>query len=396
MTNQPLNKTSRLISIDAFRASIMVLMIFVNDLWTLVDIPTWLGHVSADTDGMGLADIVFPAFLFIVGLSVPYAIESRKKKGDTNLTILYHIISRTTALLVMGLFLVNADLYDYSSFIPRPIWMILLILSFFLIWNAYQNSETLRVKLLKGLGIVLLISLALFYKTANETGVLAMGIHWWGILGLIGWAYFIASCIYLFSNGAVWVQIFALIFFLLFSSASYLGWLTSLYSIKDYVWIVQDGSMPAFSMAGIVVTLAYKNLGPQNKRFWFYTILLIVLLVLFGVITRPIWGISKIKATPSWTAICSGIAIAGFIFTVFITDVLKKTKWYNAIKPAGTSTLTSYLIPYVHYALIGLIGIQLPLYLRTGAVGIGKSFIYALIIVAITGLLEKRNIRLKI
>ena len=43
-----------------------------------------------------------------------------------------------------------------------------------------------------------------------------------------------------------------------------------------------------------------------------------------------------------------------------------------------------------------MIGIQIPVFLRTGYVGLGKSFIYALIIVGITGLLEKRNIRLKI
>ncbi|MBN1998384.1 hypothetical protein JW935_12575, partial [candidate division KSB1 bacterium] len=27
----------------------------------------------------------------------------------------------------------------------------------------------------------------------------------------------------------------------------------------------------------------------------------------FGFLTRPVWGISKIRATPSWTAICAGI-----------------------------------------------------------------------------------------
>src|SRR5690606_30438444 len=115
MINQFPIKPSRLISIDAFRASIMVLMIFVNDLWSLINIPEWLGHVSAKVDGMGLADIVFPAFLFIVGLSVPYAIQSRRKKGDNTMTIFLHIISRTIALLVMGLFLVNYETYQNDS-----------------------------------------------------------------------------------------------------------------------------------------------------------------------------------------------------------------------------------------------------------------------------------------
>ena len=46
----------------------MVLMIFVNDLWSLKNIPGWLEHVAPGVDGIGLADVVFPAFLFIVAL----------------------------------------------------------------------------------------------------------------------------------------------------------------------------------------------------------------------------------------------------------------------------------------------------------------------------------------
>src|SRR6218665_2423316 len=100
----------------------MVLMIFVNDLWTLIDIPHWLDHIPAAANGMGLADIVFPAFLFIVGLSVPYAIESRKKKKEDLFQILFHILVRTIALLIMGFFHVNMDSYDESAMLVKPLW----------------------------------------------------------------------------------------------------------------------------------------------------------------------------------------------------------------------------------------------------------------------------------
>ncbi|CAN5306358.1 hypothetical protein BH23BAC1_BH23BAC1_24030 [soil metagenome] len=73
---------ARIASIDILRATTMVLMIFVNDLWSLRDIPAWLEHVPRGVDGMGLADVIFPAFLFTVGMSIPFAIAARKKKGD--------------------------------------------------------------------------------------------------------------------------------------------------------------------------------------------------------------------------------------------------------------------------------------------------------------------------
>ena len=45
--------SNRLKSIDILRALTMLLMIFVNDLWSLTDIPAWLEHKAADEDGMG-------------------------------------------------------------------------------------------------------------------------------------------------------------------------------------------------------------------------------------------------------------------------------------------------------------------------------------------------------
>src|SRR5688572_15789380 len=99
----------RIATIDILRALTMVLMIFVNDLGSLRGIPAWLGHVEQGVDGIGLADVVFPAFLFIVGLSLPFAIDNRRKKGDTELQLIMHVLTRTFALLVMGVFLVNGE-----------------------------------------------------------------------------------------------------------------------------------------------------------------------------------------------------------------------------------------------------------------------------------------------
>jgi len=84
--------SARLASIDVFRALTMFLMIFVNDLWTLQDVPAWLEHVPAKVDGLGLADVVFPMFLFIVGLAIPLAVNHRMAKGDSKSTIFRHTL----------------------------------------------------------------------------------------------------------------------------------------------------------------------------------------------------------------------------------------------------------------------------------------------------------------
>ena len=64
---------NRIASIDILRALTMFFMIFVNDLWTLREIPEWLGHAARGEDRLGFADVIFPLFLCIVGLSIPFA-----------------------------------------------------------------------------------------------------------------------------------------------------------------------------------------------------------------------------------------------------------------------------------------------------------------------------------
>lgn len=387
----------RSISIDALRALIMVLMIFVNDLWSLIDIPQWLEHVDAKTSGMGLADIVFPAFLFIVGLSVPYAIESRKKKGDADKEIFLHIITRSIALLVMGFFHVNMESYSDTAMLSKPIWQIAITVGFFLIWLDYSAYQQGTSKILKAAGIVLLIIMALLYKNNQGTGVAAMRPEWWGILGLIGWAYLTASCIFLFTGGNFSFQILAFVFFMAFNSASNLGWLNGLEPVHRYIWFAENGAMAALTMSGIIASLIYRKYGSKTRGFWVSLLVFAFFLALFGGLTTPLWGISKIRATPSWVGICAAITMVLFGLMVYFTEILNQRKWYEFIKPAGTSTLTCYLLPYIHYALIVLLGLpQLPEMLRTGVPGLIKSLIYALTIVFIAGLLGKRNIRLKI
>ncbi|MBE0680004.1 MAG: DUF5009 domain-containing protein, partial [Bacteroidales bacterium] len=88
-----MEKTPRIASVDIMRGLTLVLMLFVNDLNMKVA-PGWLGHMKADFDGMGLADWVFPGFLFIVGMAIPFALSGRINKGETTWKIFMHIIVR--------------------------------------------------------------------------------------------------------------------------------------------------------------------------------------------------------------------------------------------------------------------------------------------------------------
>lgn len=77
--NAPYSK--RFPSIDVFRAITMFLMIFVNDVSGFINNPCWIDHAAYNDDRLGLADTIFPAFLFIAGLSLPLFMPGRMVQG---------------------------------------------------------------------------------------------------------------------------------------------------------------------------------------------------------------------------------------------------------------------------------------------------------------------------
>ena len=70
-----LDFSQRNVGIDVLRALTMFVMIFVNDFWKIHGVPSFLDHSGPGEDFIGLADIVFPAFLFVVGMSIPFALK---------------------------------------------------------------------------------------------------------------------------------------------------------------------------------------------------------------------------------------------------------------------------------------------------------------------------------
>ena len=70
-------KSNRIAAVDVMRALTMTLMLFVNDIAGLQNIPHWLLHAEINEDMMGFSDTIFPAFIFCMGMSVVLAIDTR-------------------------------------------------------------------------------------------------------------------------------------------------------------------------------------------------------------------------------------------------------------------------------------------------------------------------------
>jgi len=53
-------------------------------------------------NGLRFWDLIQPFFMFIVGVAIPFAVSNRKKKGDTDQTLLQHAVKRSLILLLLG------------------------------------------------------------------------------------------------------------------------------------------------------------------------------------------------------------------------------------------------------------------------------------------------------
>jgi predicted acyltransferase len=384
----------RLHSIDVFRAINMFFMIIVNDLSGVGHVPLWIDHVTANEDAMHFADTIFPIFLFIAGLSIPLAIDRRISKGDSFIKIAGYILTRSFALIVMGFFHVNME--DYSSAAPLPIgvWEFLLTLSFFLIWLDYPAAMP-KVKryTLTGIGVIILIGLAFLYKGGSSTAPEGLNPQWWGILGIIGWAYLLCASAYLLAKGKLPILAGVLVLFVAVNIGAHAD-------IFDFnLWVIKDGASASLVMFGVVISLLYSKMAAKDNygRVWLIFTLSGIALILLGFLIRPYSeGISKVHSTPAWVFICTGIAILFFELMIWLVDVKGKQNWFKVIKPAGTSTLTCYLLPYFIIAVFYMINFTYPYEFNNGLGGIIRSITISFIVIIITGFLERKRLRLKI
>lgn len=385
-------------SIDILRGLTMILMIFVNDLWSLKGIPVWLGHVDQGVDGIGLSDVVFPAFLFIVGLSLPYALNNRRKKGDSDAQLIGHVLLRTFALLVMGVFLVNGESINAEATgMPRLLWNAICCTCFIVIWNTYPKSfNKIVIYVVRALAFVVLIFLAFKYRGGADDSIYYFGPQWWGILGLIGWAYLASGLVTVLSRNNFYVILGGWFFFALLSMVYHAGYVPDVF--KFIPEAILGGTLAGLTMGGVVTSMIFQHYRSKgdNKMLTLVLVAISVLLIVLSVITRPYWGLAKLGATPAWLFLCSAFTILAFVVVYWIADVYKKPYWFNIIKPAGTATLLCYLIPYFAYGFTRLVGFHPPELFLAGGLGLLKSFAFAVLCAQITGLLIRAGVQLKL
>jgi heparan-alpha-glucosaminide N-acetyltransferase len=391
----------RVVSIDIFRGLTMAVMIFVNALSEVRGLPWWTGHAPASADFMTYVDMVFPFFLFAVGLSLPLSITRRLKGNGSFIALWGHIVVRVLGLIVLGEILANAEKADPARMgMSGSTWALLALICAALYLNVYGKSERAQTysRIFRILGLAGLVLLVAIFRRTTPGGQAAwLEFSYPEILGLIGYTYLAVSILYIPTRRWTWAPPVWFILLVTLCALSTGRVLIFPGRLPLYVWPFGNGAMCCIVMAGVVTSSIFSGHEGRirTNRAMLLSSSLGLLILVAGRLLTPL-GISKIRATPTWSLYSIGASVFLFAILYWICDAKRWQKWAVIVRPAGSNTLLTYLLPDLWYFLLSASGIAyLDMHFNVGWPGVVKTLIFTFFILGVAGLLTRARIRLQ-
>lgn len=408
----------RVTSIDAVRGFVMFTMIYVNDIAgaSAAIVPAWMRHYRGP-DGMTFVDLVFPAFLFIVGMSIPFALGSRIARGEPPWKCLLHVLARTLALLFLGIVMVNGSPDSSRMGWSASLWSTLMYLSAILWFGslspAYEcgpSSGRKRVVrifnvILHVVGFASLVWLAFAYRGENGRRIItvspfSINTEWYGILGLIGWAYLVSAVVFLLFRTRSTALLGCMVLLLCLYPAGRTGAFEH-FPLARYVSIGETlGSQAAIAVAGVLLASVLINPGTAAVRSRIhFTLLFVAGCSIAARLLHGLYGINKNSATPSWCLWACAITAAIWLILHLLCETRPGSCLVGPFSIAGRNVLLAYLLSNLLYPVLNLLRLG-DWYAHLAEPGladaIARSAGVAVIILSLSVLLNRLGFRLKL
>ena len=332
------SQPGRLISLDVFRGLTVMAMILVNN-------PGDWGHIyppleHAEWNGCTPTDLIFPFFLFIVGVSLVYALDGGKRRGGPQEAVLGRVARRAAVLFGLGLLLSLYPKFDFSA---------------------------VRVMgVLQRIALVFFGCSIVFLHTSRRTQAWLVAAFLLGYAGLM-------QLVPVPGFGPANLE-----------PATNLGaWLDRLVFSEPHLWKASKtwdpegllGTLPALAtgLLGVLTAqwLRRPDREPAAKVAWLF-----VAgggLALLGLLWHPWFPINKALWSSSYVLYTGGLATAGLAALYWICDVQGYRAWTRPALVYGVNAILVFCLSALLSRTFGLFKLALP----GGKTGGLKEWLYA-------------------
>ncbi|MBT2563318.1 DUF5009 domain-containing protein [Pedobacter sp. ISL-68] len=333
----------RLLSLDFFRGLTVAAMILVNNPGSWGHIYAPLEH--AEWNGCTPTDLIFLFFLWIVGVSIAFAMSSSKADPPSHQKTIIKAIKRGIILYLLGFFLAIFGKIISTIIDDRSIW------------EAFQTVRLLGV--LQRIGIVFIISSIIFIKVSNKTifkiliVILAL---YWALMTFIpvpGVGY---PNLEKETNLAAWID---------------RGILTEAHTwASSKTWDPEGvlSTLPAVGtcLFGILVGvwMRRKDVDNATKVAWLFTTGITA--VILGLLWDLQFPINKALWTSSYVLYAGGLASIGMALCYWIIDVQGYKKFTTPFVVYGVNAITVFFLAGLMPRVLNLIQITKPDGTKTG------------------------------
>ena len=315
--------TDRLVSLDVFRGITIAGMVLVNDPGSWEHIYWPLEHAA--WHGWTPTDLVFPFFLFIVGVAITLAFGSRVDSGRSPRDLYPKIIRRTVIIFAIGLFL-----------------------------NALSNFSLAELRIpgvLQRIAVCYLLASIIFLNTKIRTQVvitIALLLIYWLLLKLVAAPGFAAGD--LTKEGSLPSFVDRTVF-------------------GNHVWAqakVYDpegilSTIPALATALIGVLAGHwlrSKKSPYEKVAGLFVAGAICVAV--GWAWSPFFPINKALWTSSYVLFTGGLALQFLALCHWVIDIKGYRRWAKPFEVFGVNAIALYVVADLIAELLGLVNVSGP------------------------------------